>query len=119
MTKEDKLFFTGLFKGHDRRFDDHDRHFERVDKRLEQIDRRFDTLEEKVETNSRGIRYNGIMIEHMQEDIKAIRSMDTFFYEMNAKIDATLESVGIDVPAIKKVVSNNSRRITVLEANHG
>ena len=140
MTKEDKLFFTGLFKGLERRLAEHDKHFEQtdrrfdehdsrfdkidqrfeqIDRRFEQVDQRFERLEEKVEANSRGIRHNGMLIELMRDDLAQIKEHDSFSHELNAKVDAVIESMGIDLPALKRTVASHSKRISTLEVKCG
>ncbi|MBU1015930.1 hypothetical protein KJ657_02465 [Patescibacteria group bacterium] len=126
MTKEDKLFFTGLIRGledrldgHDKRFDSIDKRFEQVDKRFEQVDKRFNKLEERVEENSRGIRYNGMQIELMRDDLAQIKEGDSFSHELNAKVDAVMESMGIDIPVLKRTVAGHSEKIRALEAKCG
>ena len=137
MTKEDKVFLTSLIKGLEgrfdgfgeqmnARFDEHDGRFDGLEGRMGGLEGRmgglegrFDGLEGRVEENSKGIRYNGMMLEQMRDDIMLIRERDSIWDEMNAKIDATLESTGIDIPALKHTVSSHSKRINASEAKYG
>jgi len=112
MTKDDKVFFTGLIKGLENRFDG-------LEGRFDGLEGRFDKLEGKVEENSRGIRYNGMLIEKMQDDITLIHEGDANMQQMGAKVDEIYEIVKRDIPAIKRVVSDHSRRITALESKCG
>ena len=144
MTKEDKVFFTGLIKRlegrfdglegrfdglekhmnarfdeHDKRFAGIDTRFDSIDTRFDGIDTRFDRLEKKVEENSQGIRYNGMMIELMRDDITLINERDSFHAELGRKVDEMYEVIKYDIPAIKKAISSHSLRISALEAKCG
>lgn len=98
MTQEDKVYFTGLFKG---------------------LEGRFDGLEAKVEQNSRDIRANGMAIELMRDDISHISERDFSYSELSAKVEAMYNVVMIDIPAIRRAVIDHGKRITALEAKSG
>jgi hypothetical protein len=102
MTKDEKVFLTGLIKGIEGRFDG--------------LEHRFDGLEAKVEQNSRDIRVNSMQIELMQNDISHINERDSFYDDMRSKVDLIYEIVRVDIPAIKRVVMDHSKRIGALEA---
>lgn len=112
MTKEDKLFFTGLIKGLEGRFDG-------LKSDFDSLEGHFGKLEKRVEENYRGIRYNGMLIEQMRDDITLIREADSFQTERNAKIDAMFESMGLELPTLKQTVGNHGKRISTLEAKCG
>ena len=109
MTKDDKVFFTDLIKGVERRFDG----------RFGKLEGRFDQLEERVEENSRNIRYNSMQIELLRDDISLIREKDSIWDEMKAKVDAIFEIVTTDIPVIKQAIMNHDKRISALEAKCG
>ncbi len=126
MTKDDKVFIAGLIKGLEGRFDEFENSFKGLEGRFDEFENsfkgfegRFDELTERVEENSRGIRYNGMVIELMRDDISLIREADSLQAERGAKIDAMFESMGLELPALKQALSNHGKRITALETKRG
>jgi hypothetical protein len=83
------------------------------------VDKRFERLEERVDENSRGIRYNGMLIEQMRDDISLIREGDHSLQELHAKVDTIFEIVSTEIPVIKNAILSHEKRITALEVKCG
>jgi len=120
MTKDEKVFLTGLIKGLERRFDGlekrMDARFDEHDTRFDGIDKRFEKVEEQLERNSLDIRFQSVQIEFMRDDLAQIKEGDAFSRELNVKVEALMENMGIDLPVLQHTVSNHSKRIKVLES---
>ena len=136
MTKEDKQFFTGLFKGIDKKFD-------RLEVKVEENSKDITSLGTKVEENSKNIsslgvkvdknsgeitslgakveewsietHYNGVLLEKMQDDLMQIKEGDVSVMMLHEKVDYILEEIE-DLPSMKAAIKNHSRQLAALSA---
>ena len=76
MSKEDKQFFTSLFK------------------RLEnQVGRNYAVIQENsnlIKKNSNGIRHNGVLIEKMHDDIDLLAESNSVFHDRVSRLESTV-----------------------------
>ena len=87
MTKDDRQYFTKLFKGLEGRFDGLEdqvgRNYEAIQKNSELIQKNS----ELIQKNSDGIRHNGVLIEKMQSDIDLILEGNSSFHGRISRLE--------------------------------
>ena len=94
MTKDDKQYFKGLFKGLEGRFDNLEGRFDnfegRFDKLEDQVGRNYEAIQKNsglIQKNSDEIRHLGVRFEKMQSDIDLILEGNSSFHSRISRLE--------------------------------
>jgi len=87
MTKDDKLYFTKLFKGFEGRFDNLEGRFDKLEN---QVGRNYEAIQKNstdIKRLDESVRHNGVLIEKMQSDIDLIVEGSSAFHSRISRLE--------------------------------
>ncbi len=114
------------FDAQDKRFDAQDRRFDAVDQRFDAQDRRFDALDKRLDRiDARLDRFDSMRVELLAQSERVLNEMSQLRDDMTVvmarvdRVDATAQSVVVEVRAQHRQWQRMNARLTAVEEKTG